>query len=181
MTTLIEHRADPLFKYPSGSVPTRRWSWTRSRGNSAEEAYLAVVLTSVADCSEPEVAKLTAELKLVECSRALPLAWPLPEWLDAYRVLLATALAERKTIFRSRSWSAAIMAFLQLMFAGRDKSAAELIRALSLHPLAEETRRLRRVQALFAALRPARTLANGFGFTIVTPSQAEGVAGLRMT
>jgi hypothetical protein len=171
MTTLVEHRPDPLFDYPHGLAA----------GLPAEEAYLAVVLTSAAECSEPDVAQLRVELKLAECSRALPLASPLPQWLDAYRDLLATALAERKTPLLSSSWPAAIKAFLQLLFAGRDKSAAELIRALSLHPLAEETRRLRRVQALFAALRPARTLANGFGFSIVTPSQAEGVAGLRMT
>jgi hypothetical protein len=162
MTTLIEHRADPRFAYPYGSAPTRRWNWTRPRGSAAEEAYLAVVLTSAAKSSEPEAAKLTAELKLAECSRALPLAWPLPEWLDAYRDLLATAL-----------WRAAIEAFLRLMFAGRDQSAAALIRALTrLDPFAEETRRLRRVQALFATLRPARSLAEGFGFTIVALSAA---------
>jgi hypothetical protein len=176
MTTLMEHRPDPLLDYPRGLVQTRRWNWTTPRGLAAEEAYLAVVLTSAAECGEPEVAQLRVELKLAECSRALPLAWPLPQWLYAYRDLLATALAERKTPLLSRSWPAAIRAVLQLMFAGRDKSAAELIRALGLHPLAEETRRLRRVQALFATIRPARTLAEGFGFTIVTPSGAAGVA-----
>jgi hypothetical protein len=39
-----------------------------------------------------------------------------------------TALTDRPIALRSCWWSGAIRAFLKLMFAGRDKSAAQLIR-----------------------------------------------------
>jgi hypothetical protein len=57
-------------------------------------------------------------------------------------------------------WAEAIRDCLKLMLPGRDKSAAALVRTLThLYPFADEMRRLRRAQALFAAIRPARSLA----------------------
>jgi len=120
-----------------------------------------------ADCGEPAIGQWRAELELAGRCRALPLAWPLPDWLDDYRALLAAALADRPTR-GSAWWAGAIRTFLQLVLADRDKSAARFIRALArLHPLAEETRRIRRVQALFASIRPARSLAEALDFRIV--------------
>ena len=121
-----------------------------------------------ADCGEPAIGQWRAELELAGRCRALPLAWPLPDWLDDYRALLAAALADRPTR-GSAWWAGAIRTFLQLVLADRDKSAARFIRALaSLRPLAEESRRIRRVQALFASIRPARSLAEALEFRIVT-------------
>jgi hypothetical protein len=142
-------------------------------GVAAEPTYLAVVVTSAAESGEPASEEWRAELKLAECSRVLPLAWPLSEWLDDYRGLLVTALSRPRHPHygarRAARWTEEIREFLQLMLAGRDKSAAELIRSLTqLYPFAEETRRLRRVQALFAAIRPARSLAEALDFRIVT-------------
>jgi hypothetical protein len=174
MTTLIETRANRPPRWPLGSAQADRKETGRlstaptGAWVAKTHAFLAVVVPAAADCGEPSFAQWRAELELAGCSRALPLAWPLPEWLDDYRVLLATALADPPTP-RSAWWAGAIRTFLQLMLADRDKSAAGFIRALvRLHPFADETRRIRRVQALFASIRPARSLAEALGFTIVT-------------
>lgn len=175
MTTLIATRPKPLVPWLQRWAQTGTWNEARPNGTRAtiaadEEAYLAVIVTSAGKCGEPTFVEWRAELKLAECSRALPLAWPLPDWLDDYRQLLARALADQKGAPQSGWWVGAIRAFLQLMLAGRDEAAAEFIRALTrLHPFADETRRLRRAQALFASIRPARSLADGLGFRIVTP------------
>jgi hypothetical protein len=176
MTALIATRPKPLSYRLNGSVPARTWDEpTRSgktaatAGAAAEQAYLAVVVTSAGEYGEPAFAKWRADQKLAECSRALPLAWPMAEWLDDYRDLLATALADKKIALRSAWWTGAIRAFLQLMLDGQDKSAADFLRALTrLHPFADETRRVRRVQALFASIRPALSLTEALGFRIVT-------------
>jgi hypothetical protein len=138
----------------------------KSCGAGALDGLDYVRLTA-ADCGEPAIDQWRAELELAGRCRALPLAWPLPDWLDDYRALLAAALADRPTR-GSAWWAGAIRTFLQLVLAGRDKSAARFIRALArLHPLAEETRRIRRVQGLFASIRPARSLAEALDFRIV--------------
>jgi hypothetical protein len=173
MTTLIETRANRPARWPVGSAQADRKAASRhgtaptGAGVAKEQAFLAVIVTAAADCGEPAFAQWRAELGLAGCGRALPLAWPLPQWLDDYHALLATALSDPRAA-RSAWWAAAIKSFLQLMLADRDKSAAGFIRALvRLHPFADETRRLRRVQALCASIRPARSLAEALGFTIV--------------
>ncbi len=168
MTTLIMARPKP--------APRWNQSWPDAQGTSAEAdagpAFLAVIVTSAAESGDQAFDAWQAELKLVECSRALPLAWPLPEWLDDYRDLLVTALRDQKSTRKGSQravwWTGEIREFLQIILAGRDRSAADFIRTLTqLHPFADETRRLRRVQALFASIRPARSLAEAFGFRIV--------------
>jgi hypothetical protein len=173
MATLIETRANLPARWPLGLAQPERKEASRHNpaptgaGVAKVHAFLAVVVTAGADCGEPAFTQWRAELELARCSRALPLPWPLPEWLDDYRVLLATALADPPAP-RSAWWAGAIKTFLQLMLADRKKSAAGFIRALvRLHPFADETRRIRRVQALFASISPARSLAEALGFTIV--------------
>jgi hypothetical protein len=175
MTTVIETHADRPAPWPLGSAQGDSKETSRDTAAATGiavakgHAFLAVVVTAAADRGEPALAKWRAELELAGCSRALPLASPLPEWLDDYRALLATALADPPTP-RSAWWAGTMKTFLQLMLADRDKPAAGLVQELvRLHPFADETRRVRHVQALFASIRPARSLAEALGFTIVTP------------
>jgi hypothetical protein len=142
--------------------------------SAAAKACLAVILSPTVDHRDATLGDWQAELKLAECSRALPLAWPLPEWLDDYRGLLILALAGKRNTqrreARHNSWSEDTREFLHLLLAGRDKSAAELIRTLTQRsPFSAETRRLQRVQALFALIRPAHSLAEALDFRIIPP------------
>jgi hypothetical protein len=178
MTDVIMARPKAVPHWVNASAPRGKWSWSRpdadgtSAEADAEPAYLAVIVTSAAEPGKPAFDEWQAELKLVECSRALPLAWPLPEWLDDYRDLLVTALHDQRSTHKRPQrawWTEEIREFLRIVLAGRDRSAADFIRTLTqLHPFADQTRRLRRVQALFASIRPACSLAEAFGFRIVT-------------
>jgi hypothetical protein len=131
-------------------------------GIAEKEAFLAVIAASAGECGGPVLAQWQAELTFAECGRALPLAWPLPGWLDDYRACLKSALADQTPS------AGAIGPFLSLMLAGRDASAAQLLRALTrLQPFADKRRRIRRVQAQFASIHPARSLAEALGVRIV--------------
>jgi hypothetical protein len=143
-------------------------------GIVAGKAHLAVIVSAAAERNDAAVAAWQAELRLAECSRALPLAWPLTEWLDNYRDLLVTALTAQKNEPGKAPREGEIVEFLRLMLAGRDKSAANLVRTLTRpYPFSAKTSRLRRVQALFAAIRPARSLAEALDFRVVTSSAAQ--------
>jgi hypothetical protein len=142
-------------------------------GAGGEQPHLAVVVTQAAEFDEPGFEEWQAELALVESSRALPLAWPLREWLEDYCDILVTALrgraGTRQHAPAAARGTAEICDFLQLMLSGGDRQAAEFIRSSArLPPFADEMQRLRRVQALFALIRPARSLAEALGFRIVT-------------
>ena len=164
---------------PQWSTPSQGKRWPRRAGGAvvgaaAEQSYLAVVVASPADCGEADFGERQAELRLAQSSRSLPLARPLRQWLDDYCDLLETTLhgpasTGEKTTSAVRE---EIREFLGLMLTGRDRSAAEFIRTLTeLHPFTDELRRFRRVQALFATIRPARSLAEALDFRIVaTPA-----------
>jgi hypothetical protein len=181
MTNLIMARPNPSPWAGASSARGRSIRGWLSRGKgtgvAAERAYLAVVVTSATENSEPAFEEWRAELKLAESGRVLPLAWPMSEWLDDYCDLLVAALRGQGRSHngaRHAAWlTEEIREFLELMLAGRDKSAADLIRSLTqFHPFADELRRLRRVQALFATIRPARSLAEALDFRIVTQPAA---------
>ena len=114
---------------------------------------------------------LTDRVQTGECSRVLPMERPLSDWLGDYRDLLSTAIADQETAAEPARKADGIRSSLNLMLAGQDRAGAQFIRAL-LHsrPFAEETSKLRHVQALFASIRPARSLAEMFGFRIVVQS-----------
>jgi hypothetical protein len=181
MTSLIAARPKLSPSLADAVPPSANWSrgWVGRTGArvpevAGERVYLAVVLTSAADPEESDVEAWRAELKLAQCSRALPLAWPLPAWLGDYRDLLIAALEDqritRKGATRVAWWKEEIREFLKLMLSARDKPAAELIRALTRDCFfANELRQMKRVQALFAWMRPARSLAEALDFRIVTP------------
>jgi hypothetical protein len=183
MTTLLMARPKPSVHRADAAAPDgkRNPEWVVGTKGAAvgasAQTHLAVVMSCPVEYRDPVFDQWQAELKLAECSRGLPLAWPLPEWLSDYRDLLVTALhGERSThkrIPRAAPWVEEIREFLRLMLGGRDKSAAGFIRTLMhLYPFADEMRRLRRVQALFASIRPARSLAEALGFTIVRQQPA---------
>lgn len=140
--------------------PASRWPLTGSRA-----------------CLRPAFDQWRAELKAAEASRRLPLAWPLPEWLGDYSDLLVAALGRPdgtgRSALRARSWTAEIQDFLELMLADRDGAAAQLVRTLTRrYPFADELRRLQRVQALFAFIRPARNLAEALEAGVLAPEAA---------
>ena len=183
MNTLLMVRPKPSARQVDTAAPDRKRNgqWVVSPksalAGTPNQTYLAVVMSCPVECRDPVFDQWQAELKLAECSRGLPLAWPLPEWLGDYRDLLVTAMhGERSThkrIPRAAPWVEEIREFLRLMLGGRDKSAAEFIRTLlHLYPFADEMRQLRQVQALFASIRPARSLAEALDFTIVRQQPA---------
>ena len=180
MTTLIATRPTPLVHWLHGSVQAGPWNKARQchSGTAAdkvaeEQAFLAIVVPAAANYGELAFAEWRAELKLAECGRKMPFAWPIKDWLGDYCDLLATVLPDKKVDARSAWWVETIAAFLELMLAGQDKSGAEFIRTLTRsRPLSDETRQIRRVQALFASIRPALSLTEALGFRIVVQSRA---------
>jgi hypothetical protein len=138
-------------------------------GSAAEAAFLAVVVPSPTTGDAEDSVRWQAELELVERSRVLPIEWPLSDWLSDYRDLLSTALAEQKTATGSTRWILGVGSFLNLMLSGQDHTAAQFVRAFThSRPPAEETRKISHVQALFASIRPARSMAEALGVRIVT-------------
>jgi hypothetical protein len=170
MTIQISARPDPPPHWLQGSSAETTVS---GAGSAADRAYLAVVVPAAPESVRPVFDELRAELKLAESTRGLPLAWPLPEWLGDYRDLLLAALGGLKATPRRAPQAASrtgeIREFLELLLTGRDGSAAQLMRRLTRQcPFAQEMRRLRRVQALFALIRPAHSLAEAFEVRILT-------------
>jgi hypothetical protein len=145
--------------------------WSADSWSACESAFLAVVVPSAAKRGDSNAVRWQVESELVECSRALPMEWPLSDWLSDYRDLLSTALADREAAAGSARWEDGIKSFLNLMLTGQDRAAAQFIRAL-IHsrPFPEEISKIRHVQALFASIRPARSLAEMLGVRIVMQS-----------
>jgi hypothetical protein len=179
MTTLLLTRPKPRVRWTDTAAPDRKRhpQWVVSpQGTAAgpsNQTYHAVVMNCPAECGDPVFDQWQAELRLVECSLGLRLSRPLPEWLDDYRDLLTTALrggrSAQKRMPRTAPRVEEIREFLQLMLGGCDKSAARFIRtSMRPYPFGDEMRRLRRVQALFASIRPTRSLAEALGFMIAT-------------
>ena len=175
-TALLMARPKPTPRPADAATQERNPEWPVGAGSAhtgaPDRTYLVVVVSGSLERRQTVFDEWQAELKLAECSRNLPLAWPLPDWLDDYRALLVRALCRetstRKKQSRTDPWNGEITEFLRLMLGGQDKSAGEFIRTLThAQPFADELRRLRRVQALFALIRPARSLAEALDFAIV--------------
>src|SRR5262249_18527810 len=97
MTTLIGTLTNRPARWQSGSAQadrSRHGTASIGTGAAGERAFLRAITAAAFDCGEPAFAQWRAELEFADSTRALPLAWPLDEWLDDYRALLATALVD---------------------------------------------------------------------------------------